>query len=187
MKYTIQEFTSTIEIRKSKFIAYLCPYNHFNQLIERLKIEHPKARHFVYAYRFLNDFDQIVENSSDDGEPKGTSGRPSLKVLHGADIINSAVVVVRYFGGTLLGTGGLVKAYSDAVNSVIEIAEFFAYEKKEEKKVVVAYKDLAKVEHTLKALQIEIEKKEFGDNVTMNIRGKKEQLSQFHYEKDLVK
>ena len=97
MKFVTKELITTLEIKKSKFIVSLFPYADFNQVMERLKHEHPKARHHVYAYRFLNEFEQIVENSSDDGEPKGTSGRPSLTVLAGHELINSAVIIVRYF------------------------------------------------------------------------------------------
>lgn len=150
-------------------------------MMRELKELHPKARHFVYAYRYLNEFGQIVENASDDGEPKGTSGRPCLKVLAGAEIINSAVIVVRYFGGTMLGTGGLVKAYSDAVNAVIEISEFTLYEKLEEKVITISYTDLAKIEHTLKALDIAIKTKEFGNDVTLTLQATKEKLENFQH------
>ena len=122
MFYVDEEFNNLVEIKKSKFIAYLVPYSLFKVTLENLKISQPKARHFVYAYRYLNEFNQIVENSSDDGEPKNTSGKPSLSVLQGQDIINSAVIVVRYFGGIKLGTGGLVRAYSKSVNEVLKIA-----------------------------------------------------------------
>ena len=121
MKFVQKEFSYTIEEKKSKFISYLFPYSNFDEVMKRLREEHPKAVHFVYAYRYLNEFEQIVENSSDDGEPKGTSGKPTLAVLSGADIVNSAVVIVRYFGGTKLGTGGLVRAYSNSANEVIKI------------------------------------------------------------------
>ena len=67
------------------------PYSLFDEVMIRLKNEHPKARHHVYAYRYLNEFEQIVENSGDDGEPKGTSGKPSLAVLAGNELINTAV------------------------------------------------------------------------------------------------
>ena len=181
MRFVETEFHSQIEVKKSKFIAHLCPYSEFDTMMERLKNEHPKARHYVYAYRYLNEFEQIVENSSDDGEPKGTSGRPCLKVLSGGDIINSAVIVVRYFGGTMLGTGGLVKAYSDAVNAVIEVSEFTLYEKLEEKEITVSYTELAKIEHTLKALDIAIKTKEFGNDVTLTLQATKEKLENFQH------
>ena len=77
MQFVKEHTQYTFEEKKSKFIAHLFPYNQFNTIMEELKKEHPKGRHFVYAYRHLNEFDQVVENSSDDGEPKGTSGKPS--------------------------------------------------------------------------------------------------------------
>ena len=117
--YFIQDtYTKILEIKQSKFIAYLLPYNRYQKTLEELKQEHPKARHFVVAYRYLNEYGQIVEYSSDDGEPKGTSGKPTLMVIQGADLINSAIITIRYFGGTKLGTGGLVRAYSDATNDL---------------------------------------------------------------------
>eukprot|EP01029_Cantina_marsupialis_P023828 TRINITY_DN6002_c0_g1_i1.p1 TRINITY_DN6002_c0_g1~~TRINITY_DN6002_c0_g1_i1.p1 ORF type:complete len:117 (+),score=13.89 TRINITY_DN6002_c0_g1_i1:113-463(+) len=107
------------------------PINMFDEVMHRLRVEHPKARHFVYAYRYLNEFEQVVENQSDDGEPKGTSGKPTLNVLAGNELINSAVIIVRYFGGIKLGTGGLVRAYSDAANHVINSSKLIKYEKLE--------------------------------------------------------
>ena len=135
MKYVQKEFSSVYEEKKSKFYAFLAPYKEFDDVMKRLKDKHPKARHFVYAYRYLNEFDQIIENSSDDGEPKGTSGKPCLNVLAGNELINRFVIVVRYFGGVKLGTGGLVREYSDAVNSVINISKLETYEKLELKKL----------------------------------------------------
>ena len=167
MKFVQEEFSNTLEIKKSKFITHLCPFDKFDLLMERLKNEHTKARHFVYAYRFLNNFSQIVENSSDDGEPKGTSGRPSLKVLNGADIINTAVIIVRYFGGIRLGTGGLVKAYSDAVNLVCDKAEFLTYEKLEIKILELPYKNLGSIEYLLNNNKINIKTKEFNIDVRL--------------------
>ena len=66
------------EIKKSKFISYLFPYSEFENLLNELKKEHTKARHFIYAFRYLNEFEQIIERSSDDAEPKGTAGKPTL-------------------------------------------------------------------------------------------------------------
>lgn len=169
LQYCKKEFNITLEIKKSKFITYICPYDDFDTMMQRLKAQHPKARHFVYAYRFLNELEQIVENCSDDGEPKGTSGRPSLKVLNGAKIINTAVIIVRYFGGIRLGTGGLVKAYSDAVNLAVDEADFFIYEKLETLKLKLPYSSLGQVEYLLESDGIIIFKKEFEIEVILTL------------------
>lgn len=169
MKFVQKEFSFTIEEKKSKFIAYLCPFCDFEELMKRLRTEHPKAVHFVYAYRFLNEFEQIVENCSDDGEPKGTSGKPTLTVLSGANIINSAVIVVRYFGGVKLGTGGLVRAYGSSVNEVIKIAEFKEYKKLIIKTLKCDYTELGVLEYLLKQENIKIVSKDFELDVKIKI------------------
>jgi len=176
MKFVTEKYTTIIEIKKSKFIASLFPYENFNEMMKELKIEHPKARHHVYAYRYLNEFDQIVENCSDDGEPRGTSGRPSLKVLEGQGLINSAVIIVRYFGGVKLGTGGLVRAYSDAVNEVITEASLNNYLKLESKKISFSYNQLSQIEYLINKLNIKISKKSFESNVILDLEASIEQL-----------
>ena len=178
MKFVQKEFSYIFEAKKSKFIAHLMPYEIFDNVMKRLKNEHTKARHFVYAYRYLNDFDQIVENSSDDGEPKGTSGKPSLSVIAGAEIINTAVIIVRYFGGVKLGTGGLVRAYGDSVNEVIKIAEFKEYQKLIDKTLVCDYADLSQLEYLLDQEEITIKSKDFSTNVSLEIELTTEQFNQ---------
>ena len=121
MKTIEKEISAAQEIKKSSFIAYLAPLASFETLRAQLRQQHPKARHIVWAYRTLNEPGQIVENSSDDGEPKSTAGAPCLNALRGAELINAAVLVVRYFGGIKLGTGGLVHAYASL--SLIHISE----------------------------------------------------------------
>ncbi|RXK07131.1 YigZ family protein [Halarcobacter bivalviorum] len=175
MYFVKEETSSTYEEKKSKFIAYLTPYNQFDSLMKKLREEHPKARHFVYAYRYLNEFNQIVENSSDDGEPRGTSGKPSLNVLAGNELINSAVIIIRYFGGIKLGTGGLVRAYSDAVNLVINNSELIKYEDKQKVTLKVDYSRLSKIEYILNELEIEVSNKEFQNEVTLFLLVTKEQ------------
>ena len=145
--------------------------------MQELKNSHPKARHFVYAYRFLNQFNQIIENSSDDGEPKGTSGPPVLKVLAGKDLINSAVIIVRYFGGIKLGTGGLVKAYSSAVNEVIKIANLIEFKKLDKIEIEVDYSILRNLEYQIKQMELNIVNKEFNQKVKLIIEGEKEKLN----------
>ncbi|EOL9559591.1 YigZ family protein [Campylobacter jejuni] len=145
-----QIFQTQIDIKKSTFLSFLCPFEDFKFLIETLKKEHPKAVHFVYAYRVLNDFNQIAEDKSDDGEPKGTSGTPTLNVLRGYDLINAALITVRYFGGIKLGTGGLVRAYSDAANAVINNSSLLSFELKKNITIAIDLKNLNRFEHFLK-------------------------------------
>jgi len=177
---TIKEhFTTTLEVKQSKFIAHLIPYNLYESTLQQLKQEHPKARHFVTAYRYLNEFSQIVEHSSDDGEPKGTSGKPSLMVLQGQNLINVAVIVVRYFGGTKLGTGGLVRAYSDAVNLVVESAELFEYKEEEFKTIEIEYGDVRFIDYECQAHHLEVVEKKFESKVIYKIKGIKEEIETF--------
>ena len=152
------------------------PFDMFDVVMKKVKDEHPKARHYVYAYRYLNEFEQIVENSSDDGEPKGTSGKPSLAVMAGAEIINSAVIIVRYFGGIKLGTGGLVRAYGDSVNEVIKIAEFKEYQKLITRILICDYTELSKLEYLLNQENINIKNKEFSTQINITIELTNEQF-----------
>lgn len=179
MKFVTKEYVTTVEIKKSKFIASIFPYKDFDEVMKRLKKEHTKARHHVYAYRYLNEFDQIVENCSDDGEPKGTSGKPSLKVLGGQKLINSAVIIVRYFGGVKLGTGGLVRAYSDAVNQVILKSTLNEYLKLEQKILELDYTRLSQIEYLINTLEVKILNKEFQSNVILYLDATKEQYEKF--------
>jgi uncharacterized YigZ family protein len=176
MIYVKDKFDAKLEIKKSKFLAYLFPYNLFDSVLNDLKKAHPKARHFVYAYRFLNQYNQIIQNCSDDGEPKGTSGPPVLKVLSGKDIINSGIIIVRYFGGIKLGTGGLVKAYSTSANQVIQIAQFYEYKQLSTQQINIDYKDLSKIEYQIKKLNLTILNKTFGQKVLLKIEGEKDIL-----------
>jgi uncharacterized YigZ family protein len=154
--------SATCEIKQSKFIAHLVPYHAFEALLARLKTEHPKARHFVTAFRYLNAYGQTVEGSSDDGEPKGTSGKPSLAVLAGHDLINAAVITVRYFGGTKLGTGGLVRAYTQAVSDAVAEAELSVYVPQASAAFTCGYSEVSRVEYLLGTCGITEAEKTFG-------------------------
>jgi len=154
-------FNTTVEVKRSKFISYIMPYGDFKVELERLREQHPKARHFVYAWRTLNEHSQVVEQSSDDGEPRGTSGKPTLNVLQGNALINIAIITVRYFGGTKLGTGGLVRAYTDATNSVINSVEFKDYISKTSINMRVEYSQFEKFKYLLNSYEAEIKTQEF--------------------------
>ena len=164
MKTITQTFTTTYEINRSKFIAYLTPIENFKSLREELKANNPKANHIVYALRHLNEFEQIIENSSDDGEPKGSSGVPALNILRGKELINISILIVRYFGGIKLGIGGLVRAYGNATKKVIEEANLIDYIKEIDYKFSTPYNQIEKTLYNLKQLNITKFQREFGIN-----------------------
>ncbi len=178
MKYIDNHYENTLEIKQSKFIAHLIPYNEYDEMLKELKSIHTKARHFVVAYRYFNEHNQIVEHSSDDGEPRGTSGRPSLIVLQGQNMINTAVIIVRYFGGTKLGTGGLVRAYSDAVNLVIDLAELQEYKEEVVKEITLDYRNVRKLEYQCDLFGINILNKKFEGIVIFKIKGKENNINE---------
>lgn len=178
---TIQKsFTATTEVSRSKFIAYLVPITEFDGLQKKLKNENPKANHVVYALRSLNEYEQIVENSSDDGEPKGCAGVPALNVLRGEKMINCAVLIVRYFGGIKLGTGGMARAYAQAVKYVLEEAELISYTKQISYTFETGYSDVDKTLYRLKQLEIaKIDRVFNADGVVWKIEGDKEKIEGF--------
>lgn len=109
-KYIVKELTTIkLEVEKSKFIGIIFPIESladFQNTLETFKQNYPKANHYCYAYIYENTM-----KSSDNGEPSGTAGKPILNVLESNNLINTAIVVVRYFGGTLLGAGRLTRTY----------------------------------------------------------------------------
>ncbi|QJC21474.1 IMPACT family protein [Arcanobacterium buesumense] len=116
------EIRSELEIKRSRFITIIRRVDtpeEARQLVADARAEFPDARHHCSAFSVNIPHAQPVNHSSDDGEPSGTAGRPMLDVLVGSHLTDIAAVVVRYFGGTLLGTGGLVRAYSDSVRHAL--------------------------------------------------------------------
>ena len=113
--------TAEFKDRGSRFIAYAFPISSaddFKNRLKKIKEEHPKAAHHCFAYRIGNDGNNF--RSSDDGEPSGSAGRPILGQIDSKGVTNTAVVVVRYFGGTLLGVPGLINAYKTATSSALQ-------------------------------------------------------------------
>ena len=170
----------TTEVNRSKFIAYLFPSVQFKKLQEELKSKHPKANHIIYALRYLNHYDQVVENSSDDGEPKGCAGVPTLNVLRGKELINCSVLIVRYFGGIKLGTSGMARAYALATKNVIENAQFVLYEKKIKFEFSTSYSEVDKILYKLKQLELTIEERSFEiQSVDWKISGTESNIEKF--------
>ena len=115
-----ERFQCQTEVMKSKFIAILMPIespDDFKKELAKIQKEHSKARHVVYAYRIDGK-----TKSCDDREPKGTAGRPLLELLMKKDLNRTALIVVRYFGGTLLGAGRLLRTYVQSGVNVLKVA-----------------------------------------------------------------
>lgn len=144
-------FVSETEEKKSRFIATLVPIGEFETALAVLRTEHRKANHHVTAFRRSLGNGQIQEIGKDDGEPSGTSGMPVLKTMIRANLMNCAVIVTRYFGGTKLGTGGLARAYSAAASEVIRSADLLEWVELKRCKLLVPFDQSASYEHRFSA------------------------------------
>lgn len=183
MKQIRESYTATTVVKRSKFLSYLVPVKAFDGLQEKLKRENPKASHVVYALRYLNEYEQVVENSSDDGEPKGCAGVPALNVLRGEELINCAVLIVRYFGGIKLGTGGMARAYAQSVKEVLDVAVLEAYQKQVTYRFETSYSEIDKILYRLKEEGITHYEREFGiDEVIWTIEGDEQKIAAFSSE-----
>lgn len=168
-----------VEIKKSQFIAHLIPFQMFDEYMDRLRSEHPKARHFVWAARTLNEHDQVVENCSDDGEPKNTSGKPTLKVLQGSDLVDAALITVRYFGGVKLGTGGLVRAYNEAGQEAVEAASLIDTDSLNTLTIEIPYNQTRQTDYHIEKLELTVLSKDFGaETVIIRVQGESAKLEE---------
>lgn len=128
-----------LEVKRSKFIAFVKPTattQAADLYVKELREAHPQANHVCWAY-IVGPPTSTLRSMSDDGEPSGTAGMPMLKVLEHSGLGDITVAVVRYFGGTKLGTGGLQRAYSDAVSQVLK--ELLTEEKVDRVKVLLSF------------------------------------------------
>jgi uncharacterized YigZ family protein len=163
--YTInEEAYAELEEKKSRFLAFVVPIDQFDARLEELRIEHKKANHHVTAFRLIHDDDQIEEGAKDDGEPAGTSGMPMLKVLIGRDLINLGVIVVRYFGGTKLGAGGLARAYSGAASKAIDVANLVLWQRILSETVRCRFDQMSDLERQISLLELEVKDRQITEN-----------------------
>lgn len=150
---SIKENVQTeIVVKKSKFICNLIKVENQEEAentIKQIKKQYYDARHNCVAFRIVEN-EQIIEKASDDGEPSGTAGGPMLNILQKNSLCNVLVVVTRYFGGILLGTGGLVRAYSDATLEAIDVAEKIEKCIGQEAEVEIEYNNLENFKHYCK-------------------------------------
>lgn len=170
---TITEDVEGYELveKKSKFIASLYIVNSVQEAEEKIKQVKKKfydAKHNCSAY-VINQNGEITKKSSDDGEPSGTAGAPMLEILEKNNFANVLVVVTRYFGGILLGTGGLVRAYSDSLKGAIKNATIAYQEPGYELEVTLEYSDLENFKYYCGKNNIRIIDNEYLDNVICKI------------------
>ena len=169
---TIKENVSAeIVEKKSKFIAnifYVETREEAESIIKDINKKYHDARHNCYAYRIYSE-SGIIEKSSDDGEPSGTAGAPVLTILSKNNLANVLVIVTRYFGGILLGTGGLVKAYSSATTVALENANVIEKNIAELYKIQIDYTDLNKFKYFANKNNINILKEEYLINIELEI------------------
>lgn len=162
--YTIENDIQTEIIeKKSRFIANLFYVENTKQaeeIIKKIKKKYHDAKHNCIAYRVIEN-EQLIEKSSDDGEPSGTAGIPMLSILQKKELYNILIIVTRYFGGILLGTGGLVRAYSDSLLKALENSNILIKYKSQEIQVEVAYSEFEKFKYYCKKNNINIIKIEY--------------------------
>ena len=170
---TILEKNTTTEIieKKSRFIAnlfYVETPQEAEDKIKQVKKKYYDAKHNCFAYITLNG-NEIQKKCSDDGEPSGTAGAPMLEILEKQSIYNVVVIVTRYFGGILLGTGGLVRAYSDSLKEAIKKSTLVEQESGYEAEIKLPYADFEKFKYYCNKNNINIINSEYADFIICKI------------------
>lgn len=163
--------------KKSEFIGYIAPVRTNDEavaFINKIKAMHRKARHNVYAYILRDD---NISRYSDDGEPQGTAGVPVLEVLQKRGLTDVCVVVTRYFGGILLGGGGLLRAYSHAASIACEAAHIMDMRLCHRLKIETDYNLYGKISYILPNFNVITVNSDFADTVTLEILVMSDKLS----------
>ncbi|MBQ5431626.1 MAG: YigZ family protein [Lachnospiraceae bacterium] len=173
----LQEGHSEIIEKKSRFIGRALPIESEQQaqeILKEIRKQYYDARHVCYAFQV----DQITR-SSDDGEPSGTAGRPILDMIGYAGLKNVLVVVTRYFGGVLLGTGGLTRAYGQTAKEAIEAAPQMEILSGRKIDLVCDYNDYGKVDYLVRQKNIPVHSSDFGAEVTFSVMLEEENYEAF--------
>lgn len=168
---TVYKGSSTeIVEKKSRFIGEVYPVTSEEEaaeILEKVKKMYWDARHHCWAY--VVGETQAVERFSDDGEPGGTAGKPILEVLRGAELTNTLIVVTRYFGGTLLGTGGLVRAYTKASQEALALSTIITRISGFKLKITTDYTGIGKIQYILGQRKIAVLDSEYTDKVEIYV------------------
>lgn len=164
-----KEASASFIEKKSEFIGYACPCKTEQEALDfiaKIRKKHTDAKHNVYAY-------QIKENNiarfTDDGEPQGTAGMPVLDIIRKTGFTDACIVVTRYFGGILLGTGGLVRAYSHAAKLACEAAHVITYERFITCEVICDYTDYDKLRASYQGVGLMVDGVDYAADVTQRL------------------
>lgn len=168
MRILTNEPVFQLEVKKSRFIALARKCTSLEMakaLVRETRALHPGANHVVHAA--VVGKQGSLYSSSDDKEPKNTAGRPALEVVKGSGITDICVLIVRYFGGTLLGTGGLVSAYGDSAKGVLALCQSEEQIQKSSFTLLVSYSQYKPVRMLLDSFQAQVDEERFETDVTM--------------------
>lgn len=183
IKTILANSSSELDVKKSKFIANIIKITDEQDAKEKLnqiRKEYSDARHNCYAYIvYDNETKTKIEKSSDDREPSGTAGIPMLTLLQKNNLVNVLIVVTRYFGGILLGTGGLVRAYTDSSKQALEAAKIIELQYGEILEYCIEYDEFEYFKYICEKNNIEIVKTEYSNNIKAIIKLKEEDKSLF--------
>ena len=184
----IKETVSEIEVERSRFIGIITHIENIEEIkdiITSIKKKYPKARHYCYAATIDGN-----KKYSDDGEPQGTAGKPMLDVLEKKNLTNVLIVVVRYFGGILLGSGRLLRTYVETTIKTISASEIVKIAEGYEIEFSIDYPNYDIIRNFLKTKGIQIDKVDFLENVlvtTFSLEDYSEEITSKFYGKVLIK
>ncbi len=171
MKTITSNTEAEIVEKRSKFIGnlyYVETEEQAENKLKEIKKKYNDARHNCFAYR-VYDKNTVIERASDDGEPSGTAGAPMLNLLSKSDLVNCIIIVTRYFGGILLGTGGLVRAYTESAKQTLNKVQIIEIEPGKEVQVQLPYDKLGEFQHYCQKNNISIQNVEYNQNIVCKI------------------
>ncbi|MBR3611492.1 MAG: YigZ family protein [Oscillospiraceae bacterium] len=168
--------------KKSRFIGYIAPVETEDEaiaFINEIRAKHRDATHNVYAYSLRAG---QIKRASDDGEPSGTGGVPMLNVLNGNGLVDVCCVVTRYFGGTLLGVGGLVRAYTEGAKIAVAAGKIKTMAESADVMLTCDYNLYGKIEHFINEHKILVVESDFGAEVSLVVRLRAEDVEGFEHD-----
>lgn len=167
MRTILDKYEALLEIERSSFYSFLFPINSEDdarKIIDEIRKKHPKARHCCYAYKV-----GIFQKSSDDGEPKGTAGRPLMDVILKNKLDNTLLIVVRYFGGIKLGAGRLLRTYVDAAVLAINKAKIYTVHEAYAYRLTLSHSHYDLLLRHLRNNDVDIDETYFEEEIIMDV------------------